>query len=215
MRGDPITLVLASPREVDRLALATLIEHWPACCLLAAESTLEAAAVQCRRFLPHAALFDLGFSGEVYSLATRLVREGVLRAIGLLDVDFAFFRAKRTLAIPKAAYFTRHEPFGTICDELRALVSGEQRPRMDRCSDLRTIFPALTELEARTLGQLTVREEELFVLLAQGMSVKQAAVKMRLAESTVDNHKWRLMKKLNVQRTTHLTRLALRAGLIE
>ncbi|RIK88211.1 MAG: DNA-binding response regulator, partial [Planctomycetota bacterium] len=34
-------------------------------------------------------------------------------------------------------------------------------------------------------------------------------------ESTVDNHKWRLMKKLNVQRTTHLTRLALRAGLIE
>ncbi|RIK73813.1 MAG: hypothetical protein DCC67_17380, partial [Planctomycetota bacterium] len=97
MRGDPITLVLASPRDVDRLALATLIEHWPAYCLLAAESSLEAAAVQCRRFLPHAALFDLGFSGdEVYSLTTRLAREGVVRAIGLLDVDFAFFRAKRT-----------------------------------------------------------------------------------------------------------------------
>lgn len=209
-------MVLAAPRDLDRLALATLTEHWPACCLLAAESSLEAAAAQCRRFSPHAALLDLGFAGEdVFNTAARLIRDDLVRAVGLLDVDFAFFRAKRTLGIPRAAYFTRCDGFDRICGALRAIALGDATTSNHQSTDLKVIFPALSEAEATTLGQLTCREEELFVWLASGYSVKQAAEKMRLAESTVDNHKWRLMKKLNVQRTSHLTRLAIRAGLIE
>jgi DNA-binding NarL/FixJ family response regulator len=50
--------------------------------------------------------------------------------------------------------------------------------------------------------------------LANGLSVKQCAQRMRLTESTVDNYKWRLMKRLEIHKAAELTRLAVREGLV-
>jgi DNA-binding NarL/FixJ family response regulator len=51
-------------------------------------------------------------------------------------------------------------------------------------------------------------------LLAQGMSVRDCATKLKLAISTIDNHKARLMKKLNIHKASDLTRIAVREGFI-
>jgi len=61
---------------------------------------------------------------------------------------------------------------------------------------------------------LTPREIEVLVYLAQGLSVKECARVMKRSPSTIDNHKTRLMRKLNIHRVVDLARLAVREKLI-
>ena len=65
-----------------------------------------------------------------------------------------------------------------------------------------------------SLAQLTSRELQIMELLAMGYSVKQSADHLSLAESTIDNHKSRLMKKLDLHKTVELTHKAIKEGLV-
>jgi len=65
------------------------------------------------------------------------------------------------------------------------------------------------------LDRLSRREREVMTYLSLGHSVKQCAVLIGLQPSTVDNHKTRLMKKLEVHKTVELVRLAMEHGLVD
>ena len=72
-----------------------------------------------------------------------------------------------------------------------------------------------TELLNAVPPSLTAREREVWVTIAMGYSVAEVADELGLAESTVDSHKSKLMKKLNVRKSVDLARLAIRLGLVE
>jgi DNA-binding CsgD family transcriptional regulator len=57
---------------------------------------------------------------------------------------------------------------------------------------------------------LTNREQEVVRLLSLGCSVVEAAAILKLAPSTVDNHKARAMAKLGTNKAALLTRLAIK-----
>lgn len=59
--------------------------------------------------------------------------------------------------------------------------------------------------------QLTQRETEVVRLISLGCTVKEAAAILRLAPSTVDNHKSRAMKKMGTDKLALVTRLALKS----
>ena len=71
----------------------------------------------------------------------------------------------------------------------------------------------LNGFDQRSLGQLTRREVDVLLHIAQGYTVKQCAQALGISPSTADNHKSRLMRKLRVHKTVDLARLALRCGL--
>lgn len=71
-----------------------------------------------------------------------------------------------------------------------------------------------TNGDAPGLHSLTPRELEVLACLAKGHSVKVCSDLLRISPSTVDNHKSRIMKKLNIHKTVDLARLALREGLM-
>ena len=57
---------------------------------------------------------------------------------------------------------------------------------------------------------LTEREREVIRLLSLGCTVQQAAAILKLAPSTVDNHKTRAMGKLGTDKLALVTRLAIK-----
>ncbi|MCH7988131.1 MAG: response regulator transcription factor [Planctomycetes bacterium] len=61
---------------------------------------------------------------------------------------------------------------------------------------------------------LTKRQQEILKLLALGDSVKEAARKLYLAPKSVEGHKHRIMKKLEIHDRVLLARYAIRNGLI-
>ena len=62
---------------------------------------------------------------------------------------------------------------------------------------------------------LTSREQEIMVLLAQGLSTKQIAEKLFISSKTVENHRSNILRKLNLHSTIDLVRYAARLGIID
>lgn len=60
---------------------------------------------------------------------------------------------------------------------------------------------------------LTPREREVLQLIAEGKNTKQMALKMHLSTKTIEAHRRRLMRKLNIHSVAELTKYAVGEGL--
>ena len=71
----------------------------------------------------------------------------------------------------------------------------------------------------RSLGQaserelLTEREREVLILIAQGCTIKEVACRLRIGIKTVDTHKYKLMRKLDLHNKAELIKYAIREKL--
>jgi DNA-binding NarL/FixJ family response regulator len=150
-------------------------------------------------------------------MATNLLRDGFVRAAALLDNVVDPIRSAATADLP-IAYFSRAVSFDTLCRGILQLAGGtpmsDTTPATMNGSGVTPGNPYRRESMISQLSRLTPRETEVMRLIATGNTVKDCAKILRLAQSTVDNHKTRLMKKLDVHKSSDLTRLAIRAGLI-
>ena len=64
------------------------------------------------------------------------------------------------------------------------------------------------------ISKLTVREKEVFPLLADGKSIKDVAKTLGISPKTVETHKYHIIEKLNLQTMADLTKLAIIKDLI-
>ena len=62
---------------------------------------------------------------------------------------------------------------------------------------------------------LTLREQEVLVMLAEGLSAKQVADKLFISSKTAENHRSSIMRKLDLHSAIDLARYAARLGLID
>ena len=77
---------------------------------------------------------------------------------------------------------------------------------------LRQVVVHLDDLPIRE--SLSLRHREILKLVAEGFSTKQIGSRLNLSESTVDNHRSSLMRKLNIHGRVAITRYAIDLGLI-
>ena len=63
-------------------------------------------------------------------------------------------------------------------------------------------------------ASLTSREREILQLVAEGNSSREIAHRLKLSVNTVDSHRARLMRKLNIRDQATLIRYAIRYGLV-
>jgi DNA-binding CsgD family transcriptional regulator len=94
-------------------------------------------------------------------------------------------------------------------DQGRSEVRGEgQAPHIPAPSDGRR--PSIAKL-----NDLTPREREVLISIADGCSTKETAVRLGITFKTASYHRYRIMHKLDVHETSTLVRFAIRSGLIE
>ncbi|MBW3551018.1 MAG: response regulator transcription factor [Proteobacteria bacterium] len=64
-------------------------------------------------------------------------------------------------------------------------------------------------------GRLTPREREVFHLIVEGLTTKEIARRLDISVKTAENHRTRVLAKLDVRNTAELVRYALRRGLLD
>jgi two-component system, NarL family, response regulator NreC len=64
-------------------------------------------------------------------------------------------------------------------------------------------------------GNLTEREREVFHCVIQGQTTKEVARKLDISVKTAENHRGRIMDKLDVNNTAELVRYAAKKGLLD
>ena len=79
-----------------------------------------------------------------------------------------------------------------------------------------TTAPVITLPTARnaTRDALTPREVEILRLIAAGMITREIAAEIGVTIKTVENHKQRMFRKLDVQNQAHAVSIAIRRGLL-
>jgi two-component system response regulator DesR len=215
-----LRLVLAVPRLLDYAALSSLLGGISGVKLVAAELELDAVVEQCKVTQPDAAIFDVSYpNGAAFTAAEWLLASGCLTAVAFLDDRFAIWRAQRALQIQNTFYFTRNADIRHICNELRQTgISKTKIHAAIRLSPSGSLFQSLTSLQrldAHGMLGLSRQERAVTTLLAQGHSIAEIGNKLRLAESTVENHKTRAMKKVKAHRAADLCRIAIETGMVD
>jgi DNA-binding NarL/FixJ family response regulator len=192
----------------DWLAIPVLFDRLPDLCLLECFHDLHHGRLGCQALEPDIALVDLSFpSGGAYALGEALSTTRCVRAVAFFDTRFAFWRAYRALSVSKmACYLTRDLHPLELCDALRGR-------RLQRDQTFLTDICDLNRFDDHRLFSLSKREMDVFQLLGSDFTVRQISTKLRLAESTVDNHKQSLMKKLGIHRSQELLRIAVDIGM--
>ena len=199
-------------------ALANMFESVRGMFVVATASDTTNAMALVRNLSPDVILIDAALPDQSAFDFTQHVMASYDRiAVLFLDDHVNPRRIVEAMRIGASGYFTHDAPFELLAAGVAQVASGKKAfgPEVRR----RLIstpqgFKVCMQQSDSPLATLTPREAEVLSILAQGLTVKECAQRLRLAHSTVDNHKSRLMRKLDVHKVTELTRLAIREGLI-
>jgi DNA-binding NarL/FixJ family response regulator len=174
---------------------------------------------------------------EAVDLSRKLTPDIVIMDISMPEMDGveATGRIREVSPETKIIIYTMHSDQRFILELFKAGISGhvlKEGPPADLCAAVEavmagktyftTIDPAALLLKLSPerpdrealFEQLSPRELEVFRLLADGLSVKEAAARLNISPKTVETHKYNLMEKLEVGTIPDLTKLAIRHGLI-
>jgi DNA-binding NarL/FixJ family response regulator len=171
----------------------------------------EAGYALWQQCAPDVTVVDLsmGGAGGMKLLARITARAPDARCLVFSMYDGALV-AQRALEAGARGYVTKSSQPEVLVQAVRAAHAG----RIYLSADIVQGRAALAE-DARRLAALTVKEHEIFRLLAQGRAVADIARLLNLSAKTVANHQSQIREKLGLATPAALVHLALRHGVIE
>ncbi|WP_103500564.1 MULTISPECIES: response regulator transcription factor [Streptomyces] len=118
-----------------------------------------------------------------------------------------------------SGFMLKDVPPDELLAAIRSVHSGDAvvapsttRRLLDRFS---TLLPATQSADHPELAQLTDREREVLVLIAQGMSNSEIAAELFVSEATVKTHVGRILAKLQLRDRVQAVVLAYETGLVQ
>ncbi len=216
--SQPIRVILILSTSLDCELLSALLSRRRGIDLVESSADLNLGLARCQRLSPKLLIIDPKIDDQAVDQAVAMVREGFVEHVMVLDDRVHEGLVARLLAMPSVSYMTRHAGLDSLHAAAMKVATHSVRV-FDPAIDHRIRrTPRGLRLEQHhdqpSVAALTVRELEVMQLLARGNSIRDCAQQMHLAESTIDNHKSRLMKKLQIHKAAELTHVAIRDGLI-
>lgn len=212
------TLVLLLPSGIDCESLSLWCKDRVGGEVAGWATSLDEGVACCRRVQPRLLVLDPALAGGAVERGIALVREGAIGHLLVLDARPMEFRLAAILGEPATSYFSRMAPSQALAAAMSDMMQTGRRAfdpslaarirRTDRG------FQLDYAAEQRSISILSQREQQVMRLLAEGRTVKQCAEMLGLSESTIDNHKSRLMKKLGIHKSSELAVRAIRDGLL-
>jgi DNA-binding NarL/FixJ family response regulator len=212
-----LRILLVDDQALIRNALNVLLQSAEGIEVVAATDRLDEAERLAGSLQPDLVLLDIMTEAPTFECAGRIMRHSPTVKVVLLDEGPLDIHVREVLRLGAAGYLTKRQPFAQIESLLRQAARGDRvfAPEIARRLVLSVDGVRLSmERKEHPLAQLTPRETDVLIYLAQGYSVKQCAKLLGIGVSTVGNHKSRLMKKLDMHKTVDLARFAMREGLI-
>jgi DNA-binding NarL/FixJ family response regulator len=113
-----------------------------------------------------------------------------------------------------SGYLVKDSAAAELVAAIRVLRSGQGFFGPQAAKALAQAYQAKTPLPEDPYARLTDREREVFQLVVEGKTNAQIAETLFISPKTVDNHRTRLMEKLDVHSTAELMRFAAKHGLL-
>lgn len=213
-----IRVVLLLANSLDCESLTETLSRHPDIEVLAATADIDFGLVRCERLCPQVLILDPKVASDGVQRAAEMVRLREVEHLLVLDDRLHEGRLAAILSMPAVSYLTRQSGLGPLLSAIPQIAKSGNRafdPAIRQRIRRDTRGLSLERPTNRpSVASLTARELQVMKLLADGFSVRRCAERLELAESTIDNHKSRLMKKLDIHKVVELTHMAIREGLI-
>ena len=213
-----IRIALVGASALDAELTAAALNQCSAIEVVAASSDLDFCLARCQRVWPELLILDPNLGTEVVQRALEQVNAGAAQHVLVLDDQVRRGRLIQLLPHANVSYLSRQSGLEALTSGIKQIHHTGKRvfdPALRACLKKEPTGYVLdgTSHDCE-LDQLTARELQVLILLAEGRSVKNCAQHLELAESTIDNHKSRMMKKLDIHKIVELSHLAIREGLV-
>jgi two-component system NarL family response regulator len=202
----PIRILVADDHLVVRLGLITMINNQPDMKVVGDAANGHDLIELFRQHHPDIILMDLrmpGLSGDE-TIAT-LCEEDPKVGVIVLTIHKGDEAAVQALRAGARGYLIKDVLGDEITAAIRTVHAGGQ-----------CIPPSIAEQLATRLAKavLSSREVDVLKLIAEGLSNKEVATRLGVAETTAKKHTAGVLYKLGAKDRTHAVRLALERGII-
>jgi two-component system invasion response regulator UvrY len=208
-----IRIVLVDDHTLVRTGLRMILEKQPDMEIVGEADDGERGLLLIKRLLPDIALVDVHMPGISGVEVTERVRRSKLatRIVILTMAGEAPF-PRRLLDAGASGYLTKGCPADELLKAVRQVADGRRYLGSDIAQQL-----ALESVEGGTspFAELSARELEVAMMLAQGHTAQIIAGRLNLSAKTVATYKYRLFEKLNIDNIVALAHLASMHGLTE
>jgi DNA-binding NarL/FixJ family response regulator len=120
----------------------------------------------------------------------------------------------RCLEAGAAGYIMKDAPGAQLLYAIETVRNGERYLSPNVLKKVMDGYVKGTSRPQTSYDRLTGREREILKLLAEGLTVKEIAVRLGLSVKTVEVHKHNMMKKIDVHDRTELIKYAIQKKLI-
>jgi NarL family two-component system response regulator LiaR len=209
------TIILADDHPVVRKALRNEIEKEADFQILAEAVDGEEAVSLVTELKPNVVIMDIGMPKLNGIEATRQIKRIYHDTMVLvLTIYDDIEHILEILDSGADGYLTKNVLVEEIVQAVRSVIGGEivLSPEVFRQVLKYALRHNIKPLTLDTRTKLTVREQEILILIAQGMSNKQIAQKLGVGIRTVKSHIVDIYTKLKVFSRTEAVMTSLRAG---
>lgn len=214
-----IKLLLADDHAVVRSGLRMLLEAQPDMEIIAESENGRETVEKVLALRPDVVLMDIEMPGINGIEATRRIKESApetaVLALTMYEDDQYFFEMLKAGA---AGYIPKRAAPDALVNAIRTVQRGEVFLYPSMAAYLvedylqRDEEPEDGDLD---LSDLTPREKEVLVLIAEGLTNPEISDKLTISVKTVDRHRENIMRKLNIHNRIDLVKYALKKGLID
>jgi len=209
---DPIKVFLVDDHEVVRAGYRRLLEATPGISVIAEAADGESAYKGFFEYQPDVLVMDLSMPGiGGLEASRRILTKDKSAKILVFSVYENEVYLSRALDMGVLGYISKRSASQVMIEAVRKVAAGELYVGQEMMPHL---VKARTSTEADPLSQLTPREFEIFLLLADSKTVNQISEMLNLSPKTVGHHCTSIKNKLDVTDIAGLTRLAIRLGLM-
>ncbi len=206
----PIRILLAEDHVIVRQGLRALLEQAGMTVIGEASDGQEALRIAHEQH-PDVAILDIAMPHLNGIETARRLREALPQTkIVLLTVHTEDPYVLEAMQAGAVGYVLKTQAAADIVQAIRDVVQGEIY-LSSRVS--RAVVKAYLTRSDLPPDPLTSRERETLQLIAEGQTTKEIAWRLGLSVKTVESHRIRLMRKLDIHETATLVRYAIRRGL--
>lgn len=210
----PIRVLIADDHTLVRQGLVKLLLEGGECEIVAEAADGKEAVDKALATSPDVAVLDVSMPRLNGIEAVRRIREALPRTrILALTVHDEEEYVVHMIRAGASGYLVKDSAAAELMDAVRALASGQGYfgPQAAQILADQYRHPSAA---GDPYGSLTPREREVFHLVIEGLTTKEIAKELGVSVKTADNHRSRVMDKLNAKNVVELVRFAAKRQLL-
>jgi len=207
-----IRVLIVDDHPVVRDGYRRLLEGTGEMTVVAEAETGEAGYEAFKTHRPDVVIMDLSMPGAGGLDAIRRIRHWDPEArIMVFSVHEHPIYSKKATEAGAIGYVSKRSPPGEMVESVRQVARGEPYMILGTVD----VDSEARDDERQAIERLTLREFEVFNLLALGQTVQDVARTLNISQNTAGVHQTRIMNKLGLHNAAQLARLAIRHGIVK